>query len=132
MPLGQMPVLEIDGEKIHQSVSIARYIGRRVGLAGKNDYENLKIDVAAETVNDFRLSMIFKLDFVRIYVQLFIQELAEVYTEQDETIKEKKRNVLKSHIIPFCMEKLEAIAEKNNGYLALSRVRAGIVFLTSI
>lgn len=51
-----MPVLEIDGEKIHQSVSIARYIGRRVGLAGNNDYENLKIDVAAETVNDFRLS----------------------------------------------------------------------------
>lgn len=57
MPLGQMPVLEIDGEKIHQSVSIARYIGKTIGLAGNNDYENLKIDVAADTVNDFRLSI---------------------------------------------------------------------------
>ncbi len=56
MPLGQMPVLEIDGEKIHQSVSIARYLGKRVGLAGNNDYENLKIDAVADTVNDFRLS----------------------------------------------------------------------------
>lgn len=57
MPLGQLPILEINGEKIHQSISIARYIGKTIGLAGKNDYENLKIDAAADTVNDLRLSI---------------------------------------------------------------------------
>lgn len=56
MPMGQMPVLEVDGQRVHQSVSIARYLAKRVGLAGDNDWENLLIDTAVDTVNDFRAS----------------------------------------------------------------------------
>lgn len=56
MPFGQMPVLEVDGIRVHQSIAILRYLGKRVGLAGANDWESLLIDVAADTVNDFRLS----------------------------------------------------------------------------
>lgn len=59
MPMGQMPVLEVDGHRVHQSVSMARYVAKRVGLAGKNDWENLIIDTAVDTVNDFRLSKYF-------------------------------------------------------------------------
>lgn len=59
MPMGQMPVLEVDGQRVHQSVSIARYLSRRVGLAGDNDWENLLIDTAVDTVNDFRSSMYY-------------------------------------------------------------------------
>lgn len=59
MPMGQMPVLEVDGRRVHQSISMARYIAKRVGLAGDNDWENLVIDTAVDTVNDFRLSKCF-------------------------------------------------------------------------
>lgn len=59
MPMGQMPVLEVDGRRVHQSISMARYIAKRVGLGGLNDWENLIIDTAVDTVNDFRLSKCF-------------------------------------------------------------------------
>lgn len=63
MPMGQMPVLEVDGHRVHQSISMARYVAKRVGLAGVNDWENLIIDTAVDTVNDFRLSECFGLYF---------------------------------------------------------------------
>ena len=53
--MGHMPVLEIDGIKVCQSNSIARYVAKLVGLAGKNDWENLLIDIAVENVNELRL-----------------------------------------------------------------------------
>lgn len=56
MPMGQMPVLEVDGHRVHQSNSIARYLAKRVGLAGSNHWENLQIDIVVDTVNDSRLS----------------------------------------------------------------------------
>lgn len=64
MPMGQMPVLEVDGHRVHQSISMARYVAKRVGLAGANDWENLIIDTAVDTVNDFRLSKYFRISFV--------------------------------------------------------------------
>lgn len=63
MPMGQMPVLEVDGHRVHQSISMARYVAKRVGLAGANDWENLIIDTAVDTVNDFRLSKYLSLYF---------------------------------------------------------------------
>lgn len=56
--MGHLPVLEIDGIQVHQSVAIARYVAKVVGLAGKNDWENLLIDIAVDNVNDFRTSEI--------------------------------------------------------------------------
>lgn len=58
--MGQLPILEVDGlPVVHQSIAIARYAARRVGLAGANDWESLIIDVAVDTINDFRLSRFY-------------------------------------------------------------------------
>lgn len=54
--MGQMPVLEIDGKKVHQSLSICRYLAKKVGLDGKTDFENFEIDSVVDTVNDLRQS----------------------------------------------------------------------------
>lgn len=56
MPMGQMPVLDIDGHRMSQSTSIARYVAKRVGLAGSNDFENLVIDTVVDTIIDLRTS----------------------------------------------------------------------------
>lgn len=55
-PMGQVPVLEIDGIQINQSISMARYVSKLVGLAGNNDWENLLIDIAVDNVVELRLS----------------------------------------------------------------------------
>ncbi|KAJ8894209.1 hypothetical protein PR048_006819 [Dryococelus australis] len=54
MPFGKAPVLEIDGKQAHQSITICRYLGKKFGLAGKNDWEDLEIDAIVDIIVDFR------------------------------------------------------------------------------
>lgn len=56
MPLGQMPVLEIDGKRIHQSMAICRFLSKKVGLAGSTDFENYEIDSVVYTIDELRQS----------------------------------------------------------------------------
>lgn len=42
--------------------------------------------------------------------------------EEDEAIKAKKMVTLKAEIIPFYLDKLEAIVKENNGHFALSKL----------
>lgn len=56
MPMGQMPVLEVDGKRVHQSISMARYLAKQVNLSGADPWEDLQIDIVVDTINDFRLS----------------------------------------------------------------------------
>lgn len=57
MPMGQMPVLEYKGKRAHQSLAMARFLAKQVGLVGADDWENLIIDSAVDTINDFRSSI---------------------------------------------------------------------------
>ncbi|KAG4070477.1 hypothetical protein HA402_005709 [Bradysia odoriphaga] len=114
MPMGQMPVLEVDGQRVHQSVSMARYVAKLVNLSGANDWENLLIDTAVDTVNDFKA------------------KIATVQYEPDEAVKEKKRVTLNAETIPFYLTKLDAIAKENNGHLALGKLTWADFYLTGI
>lgn len=60
MPMGQMPVLEYKGKRAHQSIAMTRYLAKQVGLAGSDDWENLVIDTAVDTINDLRLSKLIR------------------------------------------------------------------------
>lgn len=55
MPMGQMPVLEIDGKKYGQSMAILRYLAKKCNLYGKDDIEALEIDGAADSISDLRI-----------------------------------------------------------------------------
>lgn len=57
MPMGQMPVLEVDGKRVHQSLAMCRYVAKVIGVAGNNPFEDLQIDAIVDTINEFRLSM---------------------------------------------------------------------------
>jgi glutathione S-transferase len=52
MPLGQMPVLEFDGVKLPQSITIARFLAKQFHLAGKDNLEQAKVDAVVDTIND--------------------------------------------------------------------------------
>lgn len=56
MPMGQMPILEVDGKRAHQSLAITRYLAKQVGLNGADAWEDLEIDTVVDTINDLRLS----------------------------------------------------------------------------
>jgi len=58
MPFGQVPILEIDGKILNQTIAISRYLAKKAGLAGKDEWESLLIDIAADNVTDLRLGKI--------------------------------------------------------------------------
>ncbi|KAG6447463.1 hypothetical protein O3G_MSEX004981 [Manduca sexta] len=111
-PFGQLPMLVIDGKKYAQSSAIARYLGRKYGLAGKDIEEDFEIDQVVDFFTDFRLS-----------------SSAPMY-EKDEALRAKKFAELSETKFPFYLQKLNEILTKNNGFLALGRLTwADFVFV---
>jgi glutathione S-transferase len=53
-PWGSLPVLEVDGKPIGQSMTIARYVAREAGLVGKNSFEQAQVDSVVDQVTDLR------------------------------------------------------------------------------
>ncbi|KAH7696612.1 CBN-GST-8 protein, partial [Aphelenchoides avenae] len=52
-PYGRMPVLEVDGVQIAESMTIARYLAKQLGLRKKDDLEEAKI----ESLADFQMDV---------------------------------------------------------------------------
>lgn len=114
MPMGQMPVLEVDGKRVHQSLAMCRYVAKQVGLAGANPLEELQIDAIVDTINDFRL------------------KIAIVAYEPDDSVKEKKMITLNNEVIPFYLTKLNVIAKENSGHLVLGKTTWADVYFAGI
>lgn len=72
--MGQVPVLEIDGIQLNQSVAMARYVANLIGLAGKSDWENLQIDIAVDNVIELRLSKSFTNETYLSYTSNFTEK----------------------------------------------------------
>ena len=93
MPLGQVPVLEIDGVKLPQSGAIARFLAKQFNLAGKDNLEQAKVDAVADTIHDL------------------VTPFVPSRMEQDET---KKQELTKKYFVeelPKHLENLEILAK---------------------
>ncbi|XP_023290533.1 glutathione S-transferase [Orussus abietinus] len=113
MPFGQVPVIEIDGKRYHQSMAIARYLAKQYGLAGKDDKENMEIDSIAYSINDFRI--------------FFTEVLWDTNPEE----KARKRDIVIKEKIPYFLEKFEKIIEENGGFFYGNRVTwADLMFVS--
>lgn len=95
--MGQMPVLEIDGNQYYQSKAIGRFIAKKGNLYGSDDFEAMKIDATVDSIEDVR------------------QALAVYYKEQDPVFKAKLKEAALQKL-SFCLDKLEAQVKKNGGY----------------
>ncbi|XP_029664634.1 glutathione S-transferase-like [Formica exsecta] len=97
LPMGQVPVLEVDGKPYHQSKAIARFVAKRGNLYGNNELEAMEIDATVETMDDLR------------------QAVSAYYVEKDPAIKEKLKTIAFEKL-PFYLDKLEAQVKRNGGY----------------
>ena len=91
MPLGQMPVLEYNGTKLPQSITIARFLAKKFQLAGKDDFDQAKIDAVADTISDL------------------ITKQTPVRREKDENKKQELMKNFMSEELPKFLENLETL-----------------------
>lgn len=47
-------MLEIDGKLVNQSTAITRYLSKKAGLAGDDEWESLLIDIAVDNIHEIR------------------------------------------------------------------------------
>lgn len=86
MPFKQMPVLEIDGKVLNQSTSITRYLSKKAGLAGSDEWESLLIDIAVDNIHDLRQGtyngflFLFMYLLINIYILLFVKLWGHMHT----------------------------------------------------
>ncbi|XP_022200993.2 glutathione S-transferase [Nilaparvata lugens] len=113
-PYGQVPVLEVDGKQVCQSTAIARYLGKKAGLAGSNEWEDLMIDTMIDTFNDFRSS------------------ISKWFKESDEATKKKLEETLLNEKVPFYFNKFNDHIKNNGGYLANGKLSWGDIYFISI
>jgi glutathione S-transferase len=93
MPLGQMPVLEIDGTKLPQSMAIARFLANQFHLAGKNNLEHAKADAVVDTIKDL------------------ITKMMPVRMEKDETKKKELTQKFLEEELPKHLQNLEVLGK---------------------
>ncbi|CAH0694779.1 unnamed protein product [Spodoptera exigua] len=106
-PFGQMPMLEFDGKTYAQSLSIARYLGKKYGLAGDSLEDALEIDQNVDLINDLR------------------SKGAIAHYEEDEAVKKTKYAEFNKNDFPNLLKNLNEIITKNNGHIALGKLTWG-------
>ncbi|KHJ91458.1 hypothetical protein OESDEN_08679 [Oesophagostomum dentatum] len=57
MPFGQLPVLEIDGKQLAQSIAISRFLARKFGFAGSNPFDEAVVDSIVDQFRDFMVEV---------------------------------------------------------------------------
>lgn len=78
MPFGQCPALEVDGKMLAQSNTIARYLARQHGLAGKSDWEQAQADMYVDSLEDVLNGTHAQIDF-----DLHCYSMSACYVTQD-------------------------------------------------
>jgi len=99
LPYGHVPVLEFNGKQIAQSPAIGKYLAKKFGLAGADDFESAKCDEIVDALLDFQ-----KARFVTLAV-----------VETNPELKSQKEKFHKEHTIPKYMGQFNKIVKENGG-----------------
>jgi len=96
-PFGQLPVFEMMGVKLCQSNTIARYMAKQHGLAGKDEWENMRCDMVVDAVEDL------------------IRPFMHSFRNQNQELKVAGLKKYEEEQLPRLLGYLEAILTQNNG-----------------
>ena len=61
-PFGSLPVLEVDGVQIGQSIAINSFLARKTGLAGRCDVEQALAEGIVSHANDIFSGKLFRIE----------------------------------------------------------------------
>lgn len=115
MPFGALPVLEVDGRPVAQSAAIARFLARRVGLAGDDDWAAVQCDALVDALADLK------------------QALFQWRTEENPKLKEARKRELLRDTLPFYLDRFEKIVADNGGFAVAGQLTwADFVFAVSL
>ncbi|XP_020901884.1 probable glutathione S-transferase 5 isoform X2 [Exaiptasia diaphana] len=95
-PMGFLPMLEVDGKKLNESLAIMRYLAREFGLCPKDSFMVAQCDMVVDSLFDV---------FGKLYAFKF---------EKDE---EKKKNLEKEFyekVVPNFYTKMTALLKNNS------------------
>lgn len=95
MPQQCLPVLEVDGKQLSQSLTICRYLAREFGLTGKTNWEQALVEQIVDTMDDLRA------------------EVAKWIYEKDTEAKEEIASKLKTETYPKFTGILETMLREN-------------------
>ena len=93
MPLGQMPVLEFDGVQLPQSLSIAYFLAKQFQLAGKDHFEQAKVDAVVDTIFDL------------------LTKVVPIRLEKDEAKKQELAKKFLDEELPKHLQNLERLGK---------------------
>lgn len=93
-PLGQLPVLEVDGKLFCQSMAIARYAAKLGGLYPNSPVDALHADMVSETLGE-----------------LFSAYVSIRFREKDEAVKAEKFKTFESVTLPKFFGVLETMVK---------------------
>jgi glutathione S-transferase len=96
-PFGQLPMLEADGVKLGQSITIARYLAHKFNLAGKTELDHARADMVVDCVED-TIKPVYGFAF-----------------ETDETRKAPLKKKFLEEQLPTSLAGLESILKANHG-----------------
>ncbi|EFX82912.1 probable glutathione S-transferase 7 [Daphnia pulex] len=99
-PFGHVPILEVDGRVLAQSNTIARYLAKKHGLAGQDEWEEALADMYADNIHDL------------------LNAVAVPFVEKDPVKKkELYQNFMRITIAPHVAAVEKQLKKNNTGYL---------------
>ncbi|CAM9287796.1 unnamed protein product [Ascophyllum nodosum] len=104
LPNGQVPILEVDGYRLPQSLTIIRYVGRIGGLYPTDDLEAAKCDAFLDFVVDLK---------VNYY---------PAHIEKDEAEKAEMKAEFVAHYLRTWLGNLERALEQTGGLYFLDKM----------
>ncbi|CAI5454600.1 unnamed protein product [Caenorhabditis angaria] len=104
-PHGQLPVLHVDGKQLAQSRVIERFLAKKLGLSGDNEWETAKMDELVACVEDFLI------------------QIAPWFKEQEQAKKvEIFRSLIDTTIIPFISAFENLLISNGTGYFVGDKI----------
>lgn len=94
LPLGQLPILEIDGVVYAQSMAIARYAAKAAGLYPVDAAQALGVDMVSETI----------VDLVTAFIDI-------MFKTADATLKAEKSAKFFAESLPKTLAALESLVQ---------------------
>ncbi|KAI8496269.1 hypothetical protein Bbelb_261100 [Branchiostoma belcheri] len=109
-PMGQLPILEVDGTMICQGKAIGRLVAKETGMAGKTHLDQARADMICDGLDDLGMKMV------------------PVFTEKDENKKEEMKKEMAEKTMPPFFDLFEKLASAEGYFVGNSLTWADVNF----